>query len=354
MVDQNSASEPMSDIYFPIIDDLSRVELTDDPQAQNVVGLLCASFYWREMVLDILPEGSDGIDIVVDNACAGSFTYRINGRNASFVGAGDRHDPAYDGLMESERLVDIISVARHESEYSGPPLDSEFCPIKLRIYPSNDMKSRFTTKNRKIFTAAAVFIFAFTSLIFLLYDKIVERRQQTVLKTAVDSTAIVSSLFPSDVRNRLYDERQMGRDGAKKTNTSFQKDEKNDPELQHLVDKADIFSTSPNADVYPETTVLFADIAGFTGWSSERQPTQVFRLLENLYYAFDRIAKERRVFKVETIGDCYVAVVGLPTPRRHHAVVAARFADAIQAKMGELVLGLEKSLGAVRNNNCKL
>ena len=37
------------------------------------------------------------------------------------------------------------------------------------------------------------------------------------------------------------------------------------------------------------------------------------------YHAYDNICKKRRVFKVETIGDCYVAVCGLPEPRKDHA-----------------------------------
>jgi len=60
------------------------------------------------------------------------------------------------------------------------------------------------------------------------------------------------------------------------------------------------------------TLTQFADIVGFTAWSSLREPVQVFTLLETLYGAFDYIAKRRRVFKVETVGDCYVAVAGLP------------------------------------------
>jgi hypothetical protein len=56
---------------------------------------------------------------------------------------------------------------------------------------------------------------------------------------------------------------------------------------------------------FPKCTVLFADIVGFTAWSSVRDPTQVFTLLETLYNSFDQIAKKRKVFKVETIGDCY-------------------------------------------------
>ena len=65
------------------------------------------------------------------------------------------------------------------------------------------------------------------------------------------------------------------------------------------------------ADFFPHCTVLFADIEGFTAWSSSREPAQVFVLLQTVYQAFDLIAKRRKVFKVETIGDSYVAVTGL-------------------------------------------
>ena len=52
---------------------------------------------------------------------------------------------------------------------------------------------------------------------------------------------------------------------------------------------------------------------------------QVFTLLESIYHSFDEIAKRRRVFKVETIGDCYVAVCGLPDPRKDHAGMYYKF-----------------------------
>jgi len=51
---------------------------------------------------------------------------------------------------------------------------------------------------------------------------------------------------------------------------------------------------------------MFADIGNFTAWSSSREPKQVFMLLEQVYSSFDVIAKKRRVFKVETIGDSYL------------------------------------------------
>lgn len=48
------------------------------------------------------------------------------------------------------------------------------------------------------------------------------------------------------------------------------------------------FTSKPIADLFPNATVLFADIEGFTAWSSVREPTQVFTLLETVYGAFDR------------------------------------------------------------------
>lgn len=61
----------------------------------------------------------------------------------------------------------------------------------------------------------------------------------------------------------------------------------------------------PIADFFPHCTVFFGDIAGFTVWSSTREPAQVFVLLQTVYQNFDAIAKRRKVFKVETIGTLY-------------------------------------------------
>jgi class 3 adenylate cyclase len=53
------------------------------------------------------------------------------------------------------------------------------------------------------------------------------------------------------------------------------------------------------AELFPETTVMFADIAGFTAWASSRQPSHVFTLLETLYGAFDCQARRMGEFADE-------------------------------------------------------
>jgi class 3 adenylate cyclase len=70
--------------------------------------------------------------------------------------------------------------------------------------------------------------------------------------------------------------------------------------------------------------------------------------LETIYAGFDTLANIHGVFKIETIGDSYVAVVGLPKSHKRHAVVMAKFADAIRTKMKEMTSELETMLGAVR------
>ena len=67
--------------------------------------------------------------------------------------------------------------------------------------------------------------------------------------------------------------------------------------------------------------------------------------MENIYQSFDEIAKRRRIFKVETVGDCYVAVSGLPEPRKDHAVAMARFSRDILLKFGQMVKAMVVELG---------
>jgi hypothetical protein len=71
----------------------------------------------------------------------------------------------------------------------------------------------------------------------------------------------------------------------------------------------------------------------------------VFVLLETVYEAFDACAKKRDVFKVETVRDCYVAVCGVPEPRRDHTERMALFANDCLRTMSVQVHELEVELG---------
>lgn len=233
--------------------------------------------------------------------------------------------------------------------------------------------------NRPVALTIVVAIFHFVLLlVFLIYDWLVEKRQSVVVNIATKSSAIVENLFPAQVRDRMLQNMQEraannpadsppdvlpngtgdagatpvgGQEAPKKKENSQQNGVGAANQvsvkqfLNHQGDPMTDLSTQPIADLFPNTTVLFADIAGFTAWSSQREPPQVFTLLETLYRSFDVIAGKLKVFKVETIGDCYMAVTGLPNPDESHAVHMSRFAYQCLIGMKDLIRELEAILG---------
>ena len=160
------------------------------------------------------------------------------------------------------------------------------------------------------------------------------------------SGMIVSSLFPEAFRDRLYEANEEGDQKAETEKKRIQgflnQTSKMDENIENGVAMP---KTRPIADVFPDTTILFADIAGFTKWSSSRDPPQVFTLLEALYGSFDAIARRRKVFKIETIGDCYVAATGLPEAQPDHAIIMTKFARDCLLKMTFLLEELTTELG---------
>jgi class 3 adenylate cyclase len=80
------------------------------------------------------------------------------------------------------------------------------------------------------------------------------------------------------------------------------------------------------ADHFSEVSVLFADIVGFTELSGGMSPKTLVSLLDDLFTLFDQLAREHRVEKIKTVGDCYMAVSGVPEERADHAPALADMA----------------------------
>jgi adenylate cyclase len=103
------------------------------------------------------------------------------------------------------------------------------------------------------------------------------------------------------------------------------------------------------ADSFPEVTVLFADLKGFTEFSQHTDAQHLVGLLDEIFSAFDHLASIHGVEKIKTIGDAYMAVAGLPVPRSDHADAVAAMAigmqEAFRHVMTNRSLGLEVRIG---------
>lgn len=342
--------DPWTGLAYPVFD-------TFDPVSRRTVGVISADVYWRRMFSDLLAPDEIGVYCVLQNTFNQTMTFRLDGPTATYVGQDDLRDTKYADLATEAHLSDYISklASPISKSYTTADLNTDFSDYTLTLYPSDDFRERFSNNDDVVFTIVLVMVFLFASLVFMAYDYLVGRRQSTVMARAIASSSIVSSLFPTQVRDQLYEQdarRKEQEEGLKK--------------FMMNSEKSGDDSDSPIASSFANATVFFADIAGFTRWSATREPVQVFTLLETLYGGIDRLATRRKVFKVETIGtwqhakfctcthfklsahltgDCYMAVTGVPEAQPLHAVNMVKFAFQCLEVMRDTTAQLAESLG---------
>lgn len=98
------------------------------------------------------------------------------------------------------------------------------------------------------------------------------------------------------------------------------------------------------ADAYPATTILFADVVGFTPWAQQTSPDRVVAVLDDIFSGFDQLTEAAGLEKIRTIGDGYMAVAGAPVARDDHAEAALTLARAMIASMHDQRIRLDVDL----------
>jgi len=373
---QHEEINPSSILFFPVFD-----RFNDFINPREVVGSVSIVFTWEAILRKVLPKYIEGITVVLESSDSTDpelqrqqqWTYDISGEEVTLLGEGDLHEQTFNAF---EHRVQT-SVAK-QTENLG--IVDNVVTYEIKIYPSAVFKRRYTSSKPLVMTIIVVCIFILVSLIFLAYDFLVNNRQTAIINFASKAGHIVDNLFPQNVRGRLFrhadqrkshhgrsdDEEEGGADGgALELDGKQESDGKRKMKLKAMraflagrksgdkrssssvTDSATSLSlnnTHPIADRFEDTSIMFADIVGFTQWCSEHSPEEVFHLLENLFFEFDKIASRMNVFKLDRVGDCYIAVTGLPQETPDHAVILCQFAEECRTKMFDVIKNLGRHL----------
>ena len=94
------------------------------------------------------------------------------------------------------------------------------------------------------------------------------------------------------------------------------------------------------ADAYPEASILFADMAGFTALASHTAPQELVRFLNGVYTNLDRLVERHGLEKIKTTGDSYMVVSGVPEARADHA-----------GALADLALDIRNALAGLTDSN---
>jgi class 3 adenylate cyclase len=362
---QHEVMNPSSILFYPVFDTFEKSSVGS--LLREVVGSISIVLSWDDILHSVLPSYITGLIVVLESNLSNEmelqrFTYTITGPDVTLIGEGDMHDPAFDSYRREA-----------EANIAGGTFDEldgvdHLITYKVTMYPSKEFQNVHLTNRPMIYTVVVVCIFVLNALIFWLYDFLVEFRQTTIIKAAAKSGRIVNSMFPALVRERLFhsaetehlhisdngdeDERVNKRSSftltANKIKTFMRRRQSTHEEENHdrQFDMHHILNSPPIAEEFPNVTIMFSDIVGFTSWSSKHAPEDVFHMLETLFFEFDQLTDKYGAYKMGTVGDCYIAVTGVPDQKRDHAKVLAEFAIDCHAKMNEVISSLELVFGS--------
>lgn len=251
---------PHTSLVYPVYRDKDPSHPSGSDVDSPMVAMIVNEIPWDTYLQNLLPEGVNGIDCVLHNSAGQAFTYHIRGPDAIYLGPEDLHEPEFDNReVQIDTFDDFFGETGGGASLGHNPGNLHYW---FSIYPSEELRRSYDTLAPITMAVGIVVIFTCMIVAFVLYDRFVSDKNNLILDAATNSNAILASLFPEKVKDRLLqDQVDEGRVFEQPSESKglldfFESDTHTQVEIP---------ASKPIADVFERATVLFADIVGFTG-----------------------------------------------------------------------------------------
>jgi hypothetical protein len=200
----NLEQGPMeSQLMQPIFD---KITVGQDSGVVNrtIVGIVYLTLHWSDYFTHILPHDVPGLYLVLSSTCGGgggdddyddergndtnyhkTYTYALKGSEVLPLGFGELHDRTYDHLKVSAPFVTLHHDNLSKNKETSSKNKTCIPQMVLTISPFKSLEESFITNKATTYTIGVLTIFAFTSLIFTIYDVSVRRHQSKVMARVV-------------------------------------------------------------------------------------------------------------------------------------------------------------------------
>lgn len=189
--------DPVATLSIPVFDSF-------DIDTQGLVAVLTSEIQFQKYFSNVLPGNSGAVMAVVSNTCGDVFSYEIDGEFTTYLGKGDLHDPSLEYMKETCKFS-IFANASTPSHHSYM-FNEDFCPYTLSVYPTESFHHQHITSDPKVYAVSIAVVIIVISLISLAYDLIVQRRMKRIMIAAQNRHALLTKLYPSNVREILLRE----------------------------------------------------------------------------------------------------------------------------------------------------
>ena len=217
---------PESYVWQPVF------SANDDDEA-DIVGFICVFFPWDMYFMNILSDENRKVVARVESSCGGRGDFMLEGSKVTtlpphVIPENATAEEAAMILEERSPLInDDIQLTSDFAEFlrcQGDDCSDFSCDFTLNVFPAHDNDDQFHSPVPIYATIVVLVLFAFTSLVFVLYDYVLQRRNKLVIESAQKTNAIVAKLFPTQIHDRLFglqkEEEEDGKSGANKTGIS--------------------------------------------------------------------------------------------------------------------------------------